>query len=170
MLVTAVILLMLVAGGIAVVVGVLRVISEASGEGLLWTLAVLFVPGGIVVFVLGHWALCWRGVKPALIGGAAFGFAWVFGLPQVHDSGDERRIRRWAQAITDARHPPVRCPQAEKSEQGFALYCCTYKGWEVGEVGGCTAVYAPTETCTEARVGQTARTVCGGVGPRLRKE
>jgi hypothetical protein len=158
---------LLLVGAIGLLVGVGRIVAEAFHEGLLWAIAVLFIPGGIVLYVVSHWAICWRGTKPAVLGGLMFGLVWTFGMPAVRASGDQARMMAFFKNV-EAAHPPSQCPNAGDVDNGYAAYCCTKHGWKLEDHSGCSAVYIPTEPCGEAMVGQARKTVCGTIGPKLK--
>jgi hypothetical protein len=165
--VTFLVMALLFVGAIGLLVGVGRIVAEAFHEGLLWAVAVLFIPGGIVLYVVSHWAICWRGTKPAVLGGVLFGLVWTFGMPAVRASGDQARMMQFFKNVEGA-HPPSQCPDPGDLDTGYAAYCCTKHGWNLETHSGCSAVYIPTETCGGATVGQVRKTVCGTIGPRLK--
>lgn len=167
---TFIVLTVLAISAIWLVVGLGRVVAEAFHEHIVWGIAVLCVPGALVIFVLTHWAMCLRGTKPAVISAVVLGLTWTYGMPMVRANGDELRMRKAFHWLEDARKPASYCPEPEHHEPGWATYCCTPTGWTVQDTPGCSAVYVPTETCGPAKVGQSRRTVCGTIGPKLQKK
>ena len=165
---TFLVMALLFLGAIGLLVGLGRIVAEAFHEGLLWAIAVLFIPGGIVLYVVSHWAICWRGTKPAVLGGILFGLVWTFGMPAVRANGDQARIMQVFKNADRASGSPSQCPDPGDLDDGYAAYCCTKRGWKLEDHSGCSAVYMPTEPCAGATVGQVRKTVCGTIGPRLK--
>lgn len=167
-MVTFVVLLMLAIGAGYLLVGLFRIVAEAFHDGLLWGLAVLLVPGGIVVYVLRRWAICQRGLKSLVTGGVVFGITWAVGVPELRARGDDIRIRKALTTTGKMATPPVQCDDDPKLDRGYAAYCCKREGWTLTGHVGCSATYLPREVCGPALYGQTRTTVCGTVGQTLK--
>jgi hypothetical protein len=48
--------LLLLLGGLFLVLGVLFIVVQAFGEGVLWGLATIFIPFAFLAFVILHWS------------------------------------------------------------------------------------------------------------------
>ena len=65
-------------GGIAVALagGILQIVA-AFGEGALWGLGVMFIPGVSLIFVMLHWEEAKMGFIVSMVGGACLGLGLV---------------------------------------------------------------------------------------------
>lgn len=153
--------LMLVALLVAIV-GHFMILGAAFGESIVWGLVCLFVPFGILAFIVTHWEESKGGFRYQLGGICSLLLVTFLGMPTV-------MAERGAKEPTEvAPTQVVKCPKPTTPDNGYSLWCCSPNGWEMQAETGCSATYKPTETCDLAAVGTTRLAVCGTVGKKLK--
>ena len=159
---------LMILAGLCAAIGALMILAAAFGESVVLGLVCIFVPGGLLYFVITRWDEAKRGFSFWAGGLSGVFLVGALGMPRIKEENDAAKEAASA-ASASAPKKDIKCPAALPPSEGFSLWCCAAGGWEMQAESGCTTTYKPSDTCDSSHLGSTQLAGCSTVGKKKPK-